>query len=68
MNKTENDDDITSLEAARILKVYPGTLANWRSLGIGPDFRKTGNGPRGNVIYSKHVIKEFAKNRKRKTK
>lgn len=65
MDKTEYDDEITPLEAAKILKVNPGTLANWRVQGVGPDYQKTGDGPRGHVRYSRSEVREFARTMKR---
>lgn len=29
---------LRSSEAAKILKVHPGTLPNWRKEGVGPDY------------------------------
>lgn len=67
MKKTKNDsDDIGSREAAKILDVHPGTLANWRCLKVGPEFRKVGDGPRGYVVYSRNSIRAFKKQMRRK--
>lgn len=67
MKKTKNDsDDIGSREAARMLDVHPGTLANWRFLGVGPEFMKAGDGPRGHVVYSRKAIRAFKKQMRRK--
>lgn len=67
MRKTEPDNDqITTQEAAKILKVTPGTLNNWRCMGVGPAYTKIGNGPRGNVRYSLAIVKTFARSMRRK--
>lgn len=41
------DTRLTTGEAARELQLAPGTLQNWRSLGVGPKFIKH----RRNVCY-----------------
>jgi len=38
-------------EAAPLVGVAPGTLENWRTLGVGPKFIKTSRGRRGLVLY-----------------
>jgi predicted DNA-binding transcriptional regulator AlpA len=37
---------LTTAELAAILQLSPSTLANWRSLGQGPPYRKTGGAVR----------------------
>lgn len=39
---TTDQEWLTPSEAAEILKLSIGTLANWRSLGTGPEFAKQG--------------------------
>lgn len=41
MNEPKTDL-LTTFEAARLLGISPGTLANWRSKGRGPVFVKLG--------------------------
>lgn len=43
-------------EAAKILRVSPKTLANWRSRGTGPKWRKHG----GVVIYTSKEIDRYS--------
>ena len=59
-------DSITAREAAKILKVHPGTLGNWRCMKVGPAWSKFGDGPRGNVRYSRSDVRAFAKKMNRK--
>ena len=66
MSKAENKDLMTSLEAAKMLKVHPGTLANWRHLGVGPEFSRIGDGARARVTYSKSDLQAFKKTMTRK--
>ncbi|MCA0935314.1 helix-turn-helix domain-containing protein [Vibrio alginolyticus] len=42
-------------EVARILKVSPGTLANWASVGKGPGYVKLG----GKVCYPVAALKAY---------
>lgn len=58
MAKTENDG-MTSNEAAIFLGVHPGTLANWRSQGVGPEYDKAGDSIRGRVMYSRRELVAF---------
>jgi hypothetical protein len=46
---------ISEVDAARILNVKPQTLASWRSLGKGPEFRKVGR----SVQYTPRALREF---------
>lgn len=67
MNKKLNSDDqafniypedcLTTGHAARELQVAPGTLQNWRSMGIGPKFIKH----RRKVYYLKSEIERYKK-------
>ena len=38
-------------EAAALLGVKPATLANWKSMGIGPKCARPGGGRRGGLVY-----------------
>lgn len=51
---------LTSKQAAHVLGVAPKTLANWRTLGTGPAFHKTG----GRCLYLRKDLITFAKSRK----
>ena len=59
MDKTKTSHDTSALDAAKILDMHPGTLANWRAKGIGPAFEKTGREER-RVLYSSEGLREFA--------
>jgi predicted DNA-binding transcriptional regulator AlpA len=45
-------------EAAEILGVVPGTLANWRARGIGPEYVRLGS---RTIRYTREAIEAFAK-------
>ena len=47
---------LDTLEAARVLRLSPGTLEVWRSKGRGPRFRKIG----AKVFYDIDDLEEFA--------
>ena len=49
------EDCLTTGQAARELQIAPGTLQNWRSLGIGPKFIKH----RRSVFYLKSEIQAY---------
>lgn len=49
------EDCLTTGQAARELQIAPGTLQNWRSMGIGPKFIKH----RRNVFYLKSEIQSY---------
>lgn len=61
MDGSEITNGITAAEAAKILGVTTGTLANWRSTGVGPAYSKTGDGPRGHVLYASADVRAYAK-------
>ena len=46
---------LTTREAAEVLKVSPGTMANWRSFGTGPGYRTIS----GQVRYEAGVVAEY---------
>lgn len=59
-------DDIGPGEAARLLGVATGTLANWRIGGsylTGPRFRKRGNYQNAPVVYSRRAVIAWGKAR-----
>ena len=64
--EVRSNDRITAKEAAKILKVETGTLANWRCHGVGPSFERVGSGPRGRISYDRDEVKLFAKAKRRK--
>ena len=53
---------LTTVEAARILKISPATLERWRTTGRGPTFRKLGNDL---VRYATADLEAFLKRGKR---
>jgi predicted site-specific integrase-resolvase len=59
MNKEEKIYNIKPAEAASIMNIEKGTLANWRSAGKGPAFFKSGHV----VRYSIDDIKEWQSRR-----
>ena len=63
MDKIEHN--ITTAQAAKILRIHPGTLANWRANGIGPAFQKTGDRKNASVLYNREELREFAKSMKK---
>ncbi|MCH7645338.1 MAG: helix-turn-helix domain-containing protein [Myxococcales bacterium] len=52
---------VDSAEAARLLKLSPRTLENWRMAGKGPSYRKLG----GAVRYATADLEAFSKSGKR---
>ena len=48
---------LTTGQAARALKLAPGTLQNWRTKGKGPGFIKRDN----NVFYPREAIEAYLK-------
>lgn len=54
-----DDDWLTAREAGALARVAPKTLANWRSLGIGPPYTKLGHGPGGRIRYARRDVAEF---------
>lgn len=47
---------LLTAEAAQILRVSPGTMANWRYRGTGPKWRKYG----GTVVYPWEEIERYS--------
>jgi hypothetical protein len=47
----DSEDWLTAREAGALAKVTQKTLANWRSLGIGPPYSKLSPGRGGRVRY-----------------
>lgn len=56
VREAEGCVNLTPVEAAALLRVTPKTLANWRSAGTGPAFKKIG----GRVVYARGVVEHFA--------
>ena len=52
---------VDSAEAARLLKLSPRTLENWRGAGKGPSYRKLG----GAVRYATADLEAFSRKGKR---
>lgn len=63
MDKIEHN--ITTAQAAKILRIHPGTLANWRVKGVGPAFEKEGDRRNERVFYNREELREFAKGMKK---
>ena len=53
--KSIREDYLTTGQAARELRIAPGTLQNWRSQGVGPKFIKH----RRSVFYLKSEIEAY---------
>jgi hypothetical protein len=52
-------DWLTPLEVAARLRVHPGTLANWRYMGLGPKFTKLSDRPSSPVRYKRSDVNEY---------
>lgn len=57
------DDLLNTKAAAPRIGVAPGTLENWRTLGIGPRFIKTA-GKKGRVLYDPADIEAWKAERR----
>jgi hypothetical protein len=53
------DEDLKPPEAAKRIKVSEQTLANWRSAGTGPPYRKLSPGRGGRVRYPKDALEAW---------
>lgn len=56
MPKSRRSKFLTTVEAAKYLRLVPHTLENMRSLRIGPDYRKHG----GRVFYDRDELKAWS--------
>lgn len=54
---------LTAEEAAKLLKVAPGTLGNWRTAGRGPRFTRAGR----RIRYSKNELAAYVAARTRQS-
>lgn len=61
MAECNPQDWLTTGQAAAFLKLAPGTLQNWRTLGKGPMFVKHGN----NVYYPKDALMDYLYNHRK---
>lgn len=52
-------DWLTAREAGKLARVAEKTLANWRSLGIGPAYVKLSPGRGGRIRYKRHAVLEW---------
>lgn len=52
---------LTTLEAARLLRVAKSTLERMRVQGTGPRYFKVGPGKRSRVLYELEAIREWLK-------
>ncbi|MFD9133573.1 helix-turn-helix domain-containing protein [Streptomyces bottropensis] len=50
---------LTPREVAQQLRVHPGTLANWRYQGIGPEFTKLSPAPNSPVRYRRDHVDTY---------
>ncbi len=50
---------LTPAETAKLVKVSPRTLANWRWQGIGPEFTKLTPGRGGRVRYNRRSVERY---------
>ena len=50
---------LTPHETAQIIGISVSTLYNWRVEGVGPQFRKNGNGKRAKIMYPTRAVAEF---------
>ena len=48
---SDENQALNNAQAANFLGINPKTLANWRSLGLGPNYIRYGDGPKGRVVY-----------------
>lgn len=55
------NDMIRPKEAAEILGVHVGTLANWRTAGVGPEWDKASMSPTARITYSRREVEAFKK-------
>jgi hypothetical protein len=46
-------------QVAKVIGVSPSTIANWRKVGLGPEFKKLNNGLKAKVMYTKHSVAEW---------
>ncbi len=53
--------DLEPGDTARLLGVAIGTLANWRTQGIGPDFRKRRPHRNAAVLYDRREVIRWGK-------
>lgn len=52
-------DWLTPLEVAARLRVHPGTLANWRYMGLGPTYSKLSRSANARVRYRRSDVDEY---------
>ncbi|MEU8031935.1 helix-turn-helix domain-containing protein [Streptomyces sp. NPDC049099] len=55
----EADEWLTARETSSLTKVAEKTLANWRSLGIGPPYAKLSQGRGGRVRYRRSDVERY---------
>ena len=56
-----DDELLTPLEVAAQLGVHPGTLANWRYMGLGPRYTKRSDHPNAAVRYRRSDVDAYAR-------
>lgn len=62
----DNDEYLTTDDVARILKVSPELLRQWRHKGVGIPYIKVGAGKKGVVRYSMKDLCNYVLNNKSK--
>ena len=50
---------LTPAETAKLVKVSPRTLANWRWQGIGPTYTKLTPGRGGRIRYLRRSVEQY---------
>lgn len=54
-----DDQWLTPRQVAAQLGVHPGTLANWRCMGLGPNYTKLSEKPNSPVRYRQSDVDAF---------
>ncbi|MFA1551643.1 helix-turn-helix transcriptional regulator [Actinomadura chokoriensis] len=62
MSKIE-EEELKPPEVAALVKVSEQTLANWRSRGYGPPYRKLSDGRSGRVRYRRSAVEAWLTSR-----
>lgn len=58
MTEHNEEENLTTEQAAEFLLIKPGTLRKWRMKAVGPSFSRIGSG-RGKIIYRKSVLAKY---------
>lgn len=57
------DEELTARETGALMKVTEQTLANWRSRGTGPPYRKLSDGRSGRIRYRRSAVEAWLSGR-----